>query len=160
MASALAEELALYLRDPDRLLVFPESDAFPYERVATDLEAAMERLTVLRRLEAGEGPPPIVVTCGMALAQRTIAPREYQTRRILLHTGERLPLATLLGRLQDLGYETTSVVELPGQASRRGGIVTCTRPPLYQPLRIEFLGDRVESLREFDLANQRTRVGA
>src|SRR5947209_3415342 len=53
-ASALAEELALYLSDPDRILSFPEADTIPYERITPDLEAAEQRLRVLRRLAAGD----------------------------------------------------------------------------------------------------------
>ncbi|HZQ38211.1 MAG TPA: transcription-repair coupling factor [Dehalococcoidia bacterium] len=154
-AAQMQEELHLYLTDPERALLFPELDTIPYERVSPDAEAAEARLRVLERLGQGGGVP-IVVTSGMALAQRTLAPRAERDDRIVLEPGTRVSLAGLLERLQSLGYETVSLVEAPGQVSRRGGIVDVFPPAADLPLRVELLGSSVESLRTFSAATQRT----
>jgi len=154
-AAQMHEELLLYLNDPDRALLFPELDTIPYERVSPDVEAAEARLRVLERLANAEGAAPIVVTSGMALAQRTLAPAGRE-RRVVLEPGSRLSLAATLEHLQTLGYETVSLVEAPGQVSRRGGIIDVFPPAAELPLRIELLGGTVESLRSFNPASQRT----
>jgi transcription-repair coupling factor (superfamily II helicase) len=155
-AAALAEELALYVSDPDSLLSFPESDTIPYERVTPDIEAAEQRLRVLRRLGDSTARPPIIVTSAMALAQRTLAPAERSAAVEAFRTGTRVSLTGLLAKLQALGYEATSLVEAPGQFSRRGGIIDVFPPAAELPVRLELFGDEVESLRSFDPATQRT----
>ncbi|KPJ48858.1 MAG: hypothetical protein AMJ38_04425, partial [Dehalococcoidia bacterium DG_22] len=75
-ARALVEELAVWLGDPSRLHLFPERDPLPYERLAPDPEAVRDRLRVLPLLSApGDGPSPIVVASGQAVAQRTLSPQ-------------------------------------------------------------------------------------
>ncbi len=159
-AAQMQEELQLYLSEPERALLFPELDTIPYERVSPDAEAAEARLRVLDRLSHSAGAAPIVVTSGMALAQRTLAPRAEREDRIMLEPGTRVTLAGLLERLQALGYETVSLVEAPGQVSRRGGILDIFPPAADLPLRVEFLGNTVESLRTFNPGTQRTTAPA
>jgi len=155
-AAQMHEELLLYLGDPGRALLFPELDTIPYERVTPDVEAAEARLRVLERLAQPFETAPIIVTSGMALAQRTLAPRAEREGRIVLEPGSRLSLAGMLEQLQALGYETVSLVEAPGQVSRRGGIIDVFPPAAELPVRIELLGSTVESLRSFSPATQRT----
>jgi len=155
-AAALVEEMSLFLPDEGRLLLFPEIDIIPYEHVTPDVEAAEERLRVLQRLGSGSVGAPIVVTSGMALAQRTLAPAARRAAVIDVTTGSRLPLAALMGRLQSMGYDIVSLVEAPGEVSRRGGIVDVWPPASSLPLRIELYGEEVETLRSFDPTTQRT----
>ncbi|MHB8576665.1 MAG: transcription-repair coupling factor [Dehalococcoidia bacterium] len=156
-AEAMAEEVALYLTDPSRVLVFPELDTIPYERVTIDVEAAEARLRVLKTLaEPPAGAPPLVITSGMALAQRTLAPAERRAAELRISVSDRLQLPALLTKLQTLGYEAVSLVETPGHVSRRGGIVDIFPPAEAHPYRIEFFGDQVDSLRTFDVSTQRT----
>src|SRR5579884_2786719 len=155
-AAAMHEELGLYLADPARLLLFPELDAIPYERVSPDVEAADERLRVLQRLAVQNAAAPLVVTSAMALAQRTLAPAERQAATLTVRTGMRIARAELLARLLTLGYETVPLVEARGQVGHRGGIVDVFPPSAELPLRIELFGDEIDSLRTFDPLTQRT----
>ncbi len=155
-AAALVEEMSLYLSDSTRLLLFPEADTIPYERVTPDVEAAEQRLRVLERLADESIPPAIVVAPAMAVAQRTLAPAERRKSLLELKPNTRIALAALMSRLQALGYDHQPLVESPGQMSRRGGIVDVFPPASELPYRLELFGDEIDSLRTFDPSSQRT----
>ena len=156
-ARSLAEEAAAWLGHPDRVLLFPEREALPYERLSPDREAGWERLRILMALAApGTGPAPLVVACGHAAAQRTVAPDRLARARVEVRAGEALDLPRFLLRLTELGYQFVPQVEEPGQASRRGGIVDVYSPAAGRPVRIDLWGDTVDSLRLFDPATQRS----
>src|SRR5712692_10108122 len=154
-AAAIAEELAAWLGSEQAVAVFPEQDTVPFQRVARDTLATEQRLELLRRL-ASAMPPTIVVTSGLALAQTTIAPAAFAGATETLRIGAKLSLEGFLASLHGRGYEVGPLVESPGQASRRGGIVDVYPPEGANPVRIEFLGDTIESLRSFDPATQRS----
>ncbi|MGI8552540.1 MAG: CarD family transcriptional regulator, partial [Dehalococcoidia bacterium] len=153
-AARFAEELADWLGDPAAVAVFPELDLIPYQHVAPDTRSSELRLEILQRLGA-ESAPRLIVTCGLALAQTTIDPSALSASVENLQPGRRLPLNSFLERLRELGYEFVSLVEQPGQASRRGGIIDVYSPNAEHPLRIELFGDEIDSLRFFDPATQR-----
>jgi transcription-repair coupling factor (superfamily II helicase) len=154
-AHALAEELAAWLGDAVRVLPFPERDALPYERLTPDPEALRDRLRALTAIGAGE--PCIVVASAMALAQRTLPADAAAGAAATLREGERTSQDALLTSLLRLGYRSAPLVELPGDVARRGGIIDIFPATHAEPVRIEFLGDEVDSLRTFDPANQRSR---
>ena len=156
-AEAFVEELAAWCGDDERVLYFPESDAIPYERAAVDTEAEQRRLALLQSLHHWtRAQPPIIVAPAMALAQRTIAPDALNRAAETVRVGARLALEPFLRRLEKLGYSFEPLVETVGQAARRGGIVDLFPPDAVLPVRIEFLGDRVDSLRRYHPATQRT----
>ncbi len=72
-----------------------------------------------------------------------------------LRRGESFDLDNLLGHLNTVGYTSTDVVEMPGEYALRGGILDVYSPEAERPVRIEFFGDEVESIRKFDPATQR-----
>ena len=153
-AEALAEELATWLGEPERLLLFPERDALPYERLAPDPETVRDRLRAIAALS--QDSRSVVVTSALALAQRTLAPQETEEARRALRPGQRLEMEPFLKELASLGYEMEPLVQRAGQASRRGGIIDLFPPTSDLPARIELLGRQVESLRLFDPATQRS----
>ena len=155
-AAALADELTAWIGDPDAVAIFPEQDLIPYQRVASDVAASEQRLAILERLAAGS-PPRVIVTSGFALAQTTIGPSAMRDAVERLHRGDRVSLETFLGRLSEHGYQFVPLVEQQGEVARRGGIVDVFPPAADRPLRIEFFGDRIESLRSFDPLTQRSR---
>jgi len=155
-AVTLADELGGWLGDERAVAIFPEQDIVAYHRVARDARASEQRLETLRALHS-DAPPAVVIVSGLGLAQTTIAPDTLSGATELVSVGDELPLEPFLRRLQERGYELGPLVEEPGQASRRGGIVDVFPPAAEFPLRVELLGDRVESLRAFDPATQRSR---
>jgi len=158
-AVALADEVATWLGRPDRVLLFPERDALPYERLAPDPLAVRDRLRVLDRL-ANPDPdgPPVVIASGRALVQRTLSAAELADGTFVRRVGDGGGPEGLLRRVAGLGYAVTDHVEAPAQAARRGGIVDLWPPACDLPVRIEYLGDAVDSLRLFDPASQRSRA--
>ena len=152
-AESLAEEISAWLGDPQRVLVYPERDALPYERLAAAQDTIRDRLRAAFALAAGERC--IIVASGLALAQRTISPEGVRAMHHL-RSGERVEIEALLRQLAALGYSIEPLVVEAGQASRRGGIVDVFSPAADLPVRIEFVGHEIESLRAFDPATQRS----
>ncbi len=145
-------DLALFARQPAER--FPAWENSPSERNAYD-EIYGERLRLLKQLENAE-PPRLIVTSIQSLLQ-PVPRRETlarQTRR--LRRGEALPVTELAQWLVERGFHHTSAVELPGEVSVRGGIVDVFAPDWFDPVRIEFFGDEIESLRRFDVSTQRS----
>ncbi|MFN8555966.1 MAG: hypothetical protein U0531_00950 [Dehalococcoidia bacterium] len=150
-AFALCEEIGVWLGEPARVVPFPEADTIPYERVAPDHEAAEERLPPpCASMTAPPDSPLVLVAPALAVAQCTIAPGRLTGASLAVRTGDRLPMRVLLATLERLGYTLEPLVEEPGQAARRGGVVDLFPPGADLPYRMELLGDRVDSLRPFD----------
>ena len=154
---ALYDELAAWLGDDERLHNFPRRALLPYERLAPDADAVRDRLRLLRMLAEGRTRSPVIIAPAQALAEPTITPEEMARAFEEVTAGGRLSPEPFLRRLAERGYQFAPLVDSPGQASRRGGIIDVYPPDSDLPLRIELLGDRIESLREFDPTTQRTR---
>src|SRR5581483_9556234 len=73
-----------------------------------------------------------------------------------LRRGESFETTSLLEHLNSIGYTSTDVVEMPGEYALRGGILDVYSPEMDRPVRIEFFGDEVESIRKFDPGTQRS----
>ncbi|MBE9507271.1 MAG: DEAD/DEAH box helicase, partial [Chloroflexi bacterium] len=99
----------------------------------------------------------IIVASARALMQRTLPLRQFRVSVCEFHVGQALDLDRTLGRWSGLGYEPVSVVESPGQFSHRGGILDIFPPADPLPVRVELFGNRIESLRCFDPATQRSQ---
>lgn len=154
-ADALADELRAWLGgQAARVMVFPERDALPYERIAPDPADVIDRLAAVEAFAAGA--PAVVVACAAAIAQRTLTPDELRRASVRVERGGRLRQDDLMAAIAHGGYRIEPQVTAPGEASRRGGIVDVWPPAEPEPLRIEFFGDQVESLRTFDVATQRS----
>src|SRR5262249_39751932 len=104
-ARQLAEELRAWAPEPDRVLLFPEIEAFPYERLPLDPDTAATRRRVLARLAMApaSGPPLLVVTCVRAVLDRVMAPAAMRERALELRVGVTVRPERLLGRLGGLG---------------------------------------------------------
>jgi transcription-repair coupling factor (superfamily II helicase) len=162
-AQTLYESLRAYgLATPDRLLRFPEPSALLYERAPWPREVVAERLQVLARLTTLpevvtlREVPPVIVASARALMFRTLPTRAFRLGTRALQKNQTINLDQLLEAWVGFGYESVSTVLSPGEFSRRGGIVDVFPPTLPRPIRIEFFGDEVESLRSFDPASQRS----
>jgi transcription-repair coupling factor (superfamily II helicase) len=156
-ADALFDELQAWLgSDAGRVMLFPERDALPYERLTPDPDDVRARLEVLDALASGAAP--IIVACAAAIAQRTLSPDELRRSTLRVSRGAAVGQRALLAALDAGGYSIEPQVTAPGEASRRGGIVDVWPPSEDMPLRIELFGDDVESIRAFDVASQRSEA--
>src|SRR5262245_13825530 len=130
-----------------RPALFPAWDGWPPGERPVD-EVAGQRLRLLRQLEAGE-PPRLVVATMQALLQPVPGRAELARNRRLVRVGETLDLDEFSTWLVEHGYERMEAVELPGEFSRRGGILDVYSPDAEAPYRVELFGDEVESIRQF-----------
>ena len=112
------------------------------------------RMTLLADL--AEGRPRIVLAPVVALRQYLMPRALFDALRFTLRTGDDAGWETLQRRLFDLGYERTDVVSAVGEYAVRGGILDLFAATASAPVRIEFFGDTIESMRPFDLESQRS----
>ncbi len=137
------------------LLYFPPYNIQPFRFLAYHNETAARRIRCLYELIAGD-PAPILVTTVAALLQRLIPRRELSDFAELVSCDEALDRDALVGKLVSGGYTRAIIVEEPGDFSVRGGILDVFTPTYPDPLRIEFYGDSVDSIRFFSASSQRT----
>ncbi|MFZ1756818.1 MAG: CarD family transcriptional regulator, partial [Caldilineaceae bacterium] len=138
------------------VLLYPEPDSLPFERIPWTDRTRQARLTALAALQSKSGPAPIVVAPVRALLQMTLPARDLRLSLRPLSVGGVIRLEETLTRWVESGYEPADVVEEPGTFARRGGLVDIWPPNLAYPVRIDLFGDEVESLRVFDPNTQRT----
>ena len=143
---------------PGPAIHFPSRGGLPYAREAPDPETVVRRITALARIaQASSGAhPPLIVASAAAVAERTLAPADLGRGPGPVEAGQRMSLDALAMQLVAAGYEIEPLVEAPAQAARRGGLVDVFPPQSERPVRIEFFGSEVESIRSFDPQNQRT----
>ncbi|HEV8146232.1 MAG TPA: transcription-repair coupling factor [Bryobacteraceae bacterium] len=134
--------------------LLPALDVLPGQKLSPHNELAEQRAIGLWRLASGAAPLTIV-PAGSAL-QRTHAPEYYRRLALDLRTGEELPLETIEAHLQSIGYARREPVEMVGEYSIRGGILDVFPAESARPLRIEFFGDEIESIRRFEVETQRS----
>jgi transcription-repair coupling factor (superfamily II helicase) len=140
--------------DAPRVLVFPSLEADPYQEMAPHLKAACDRVEALRALR--EPGPAIVVAPVRALIYPLPPPRVFDLETFDLRAGMQQRPDDLSGALLAAGYVRVDLVSEIGEFSRRGGIIDLYPPDATLPLRAEFWGEEIESLRRFDPATQRS----
>ncbi len=152
---ALADDLGLFVETAAEQ--FPACEARSGDRVVQD-EAAGSRLRLLKMLHARERPS-LLATSIQALLQ-PVPDRDALARQTrLLRVGQPLSLDDLARWLVENRFHATTGVELPGEFSRRGGIIDIFAPDWLDPVRVELLGDEIESIRRFEVASQRSLGG-
>src|SRR5215831_14112374 len=151
-----AAALAFFHPELDAL-TFPAWDCLPYDRVSPNGEIVSRRIDALTRLATGGGDTPLVVlTTVNALIQR-VPPRSlFEGRVLALRPGGRIGLDRLQSFFRNNGYIRTDTVREAGEFAVRGGIVDLYPAGAAEPLRLDFFGDALESIRTFDPLNQRS----
>ena len=148
----LAEDLGLFARvTPEK---FPALESLPGDQVIAD-GVFGNRVRLVKRLFSGE-PPEIVVTSIQALLQPVPDPDTLARQTRTLAVAQQTPIEELSQWLVENGFHNTSAVELPGEFSIRGGLMDIFAHDWFDPVRIEFFGDSVESIRRFEVASQRS----
>ncbi len=136
------------------VLMIPAVEADPYDGTSPHAEVLEQRALALYRATRGEAR--IVLTSVGALAERTISPDTLKASSITLNAGEEMPPELIVDLLIAAGYVREEPVGAVGEFSLRGGILDVFSPAHDAPHRIEFFGDAVESIREFDPDTQRS----
>jgi transcription-repair coupling factor (superfamily II helicase) len=153
----LARSLAFFAPDIE-VLEFPAWDCLPYDRVSPHPAVVAQRMMTLARLARVKGRerPAIVLTTVSALLQR-VPPRETLAGQSLSAApGNLLAMSGVTQWLELNGFNRASTVREAGDYAVRGGIVDLFAPGMDAPVRLDFFGDTLESIRSFDAETQRT----
>ena len=139
---------------------YPTSDVLPYESYQPESEVIWGQMQVLADLvnwdeREGDKKKVAIVATDRALQRHLPSPEEFKNYCLSLYVGTEIKLRDLAERLTEMGYENTSTVETEGQWGRRGDIIDIFPVSSEMPVRIDWFGDEIERIREFDPATQR-----
>lgn len=135
-------------------LVLPALDVSPYDGLSPHAEIAEKRGLALWRMASGSAS--VVVAPAAAALLKTAPAEQFRNLAWTIEIGDEFFLEDLEQGLASVGYVRNEPVEMAGQFSVRGGILDVFPPEAPAPLRIELLGDEVESIREFDPETQKS----
>ena len=139
----------------EEVAYFPPEEVLLYGALAQGPELAGQRLSLLAHLAAGKCPTAIVTTWD-ALLIRIVPPTIFREHTLFLSEGQALSRDAFIAMLHASGYERVELVESMGQFAVRGGLVDVFPLVAEEPVRIEFFGDEIDSLRNYDLTTQRS----
>ncbi len=146
---------------PSSLLFYPAWEILPHENKLPHADTISERLQTLLALAENSKletrNPTLIVTSVTALLQKTFAPDDLNGRARTLARGDRAEPLDLVEWLEAQGYEPEAQVTQKGEIALRGGILDIFPPTSPWPVRLEFFGDELESLRHFDPLTQISR---
>jgi transcription-repair coupling factor (superfamily II helicase) len=157
-AESLAESLrffaSIFPSSLGSVAVLPAFDTLPWQSQSPHPDILERRASALFRLT--DGQVSLLVAPVSAALWRYQDPYVYLSLARTLATDAEVPLDEFLTHIASIGYTRTEMVDMPGQFAVRGGIVDVFSPESPRPVRIELLGDTVESVREFDPRTQRS----
>jgi transcription-repair coupling factor (superfamily II helicase) len=132
----------------------PDFEVLPYEERSPHYTIRAQRIETLSRLIDGK---PAIYAVSLRALLRSMVPRElFRANRVELHQGSEYRPDMLVSDLLGMGYQHEFQVSKVGEVARRGGIVDVFPPNLDQPIRIEYWGDEIVSMRSFFVASQRS----
>jgi transcription-repair coupling factor (superfamily II helicase) len=154
-AEALHEDLRFFMKGSEiPIFLFPQWETLPYDEIPPHPEIKRERVRVLFSLLQEE--EVVIVSSIKALMQKVLAPDDLKESVFSISVGEEIERDRLIRFLHQGGYTSARIVEERGDFSVRGAIIDMYTPFYEEPLRLEFDGDRLESLRSFEIETQRS----
>ena len=136
------------------VVLYPQRETLPYEAAEHHFEVSGLRVEALEALLAGR--VRVLVTTVRALQERAEIPTGLADLRLTLKVGENVRLSELTERLDAMGFMRSPLVEAVGEYAVRGGLIDLFGFGAPDPVRVEFWGDEVASIRHFDILNQRS----
>ncbi|HYD47762.1 MAG TPA: hypothetical protein VEB21_05415, partial [Terriglobales bacterium] len=160
-AEAVVEDLRFFFNERDsdppfarRVHYLPAWDVVAFEDLSPTAEAVAARIEGLYHLQ--QTNHPIIVTTPEAVLQRLPPKNEFAARMRYLVPGDQIDLDRFAAELDDWGYRRVPLVEDRGDFAVRGGILDIFPPAHPQPLRLDLIGDQIETIRQFDPVTQRS----
>lgn len=161
-AQTFFDELSFWISDSPRYL-FPEPNPLFYEEAAWEVNTRRSRLQALTALAVFHFPspakpiiPPIIVASVRAIMTRTLPRRDFLKASRVIKTSQKIQPDTLLREWAAVGYQVADTVLEAGQYTHRGGILDIWPMAEQLPIRLDFFGDEIETIRRFDPATQLT----
>jgi len=143
--------------DPARVVRFPAHDVLPFENLSPHPDVQEQRAAALWKLSSGA--VDILIAPVESAALKLFDLEYYAGLAVTLKRSEEVDIEVLTAHLASVGYTQVDLVEMPGQFTRRGGILDVYSPEFDRPVRIEFFGDEIETIRKFDPETQRSQSG-
>ncbi|MEF3693747.1 MAG: transcription-repair coupling factor [Candidatus Cloacimonadota bacterium] len=141
----------------DKAFYLPDYEILPYEERSPHYSIRATRMEVMLRAVS---ETPAIYSLSIRAALRYLPPVDSLRRHIItLKQGDEYPPQELLQALANMGYETEYQVNKVFQVARRGGILDVFSPPLNKPVRLEYYGDEIVSIRIFSPQSQRSEPG-
>src|SRR5437016_8697117 len=155
--AALARALAFFAPEL-AVREFPAWDCLPYDRASPHPGVVADRMTALSRLARikGSDRPSVLLTTVNAALQRVPAKAWVATLSLSAAPGNVIAMEGITGWLELNGFARASTVREPGDYAVRGGIIDLFAPGMAEPVRLDFFGDTLETIRSFDPETQRT----
>ena len=155
-ASLLYEQLSFWVSKEIDLYHFTGNDTLPYDKSEIDIQSSRKRIEVISGIFNNLKNQSIIIASLEAVSQKTISNEILNESIHILKAGDSISVDSLISKWTRIGYENDTIVYGPGMMSRRGGILDLYPVGLPNPVRIEFLGNQIESIREFDVNTQRS----
>ena len=153
-AQKLCDDLVRFGIKDERVCLLPAMQNLFLEGDITDHRTIGERVNALMAIR---GEDPCIVVCTLeAVLQRTSLPEDVTDRSFLLEVDQTIEMDSIIRQLVSLGYDPATTVTRPGEFSRRGGILDIFPGSSQHPVRLEFFGDQIETIRPFDVTTQRS----
>jgi len=155
--ASLSRALAFFGPDIE-VIEFPAWDCLPYDRVSPNAAVIAQRMTALSRLTRvkGRDKPSVLLTTINAALQRVPARDFVATHALSVAPGNVIGMQGVIEWLELNGYVRASTVREPGDYAVRGGILDLYPPGMDMPVRLDFFGDALETIRAFDAQTQRS----
>ncbi len=138
----------------EEVLRLPAHDVLPFENLSPHSEIQEQRASTLWKIASGQAR--LVIAPIEAACMRLFARDHYAALALMLRVGEEHIPEMLVEHLISVGYTRVDVVDMAGQVTIRGGILDVYGPEMERPVRIDFFGDEIESIRRFDPETQRS----
>ncbi len=153
-AAAAAEADLETLLGESASALYPQREALPYESSEPHLEIGGLRVEAVEALFSGR--TRLFVTTLRALQERAPVPDRLARLRLTINVGQEEGFAELVAALEERGFERVALVEEVGQYAVRGGLLDLFSFGSTEPIRVEFWGDQVSSIRSFEILDQRS----
>jgi transcription-repair coupling factor (superfamily II helicase) len=138
----------------EEVLRLPAHDVLPFENLSPHPEIQEQRASTLWKIASGQAR--LVIAPIEAACMRLFGRDHYAALALTLRRGEEHIPDMLVEHLVSVGYIRVDVVDMPGQVTIRGGILDVYGPEMERPVRVDFFGDEIESIRRFDPETQRS----
>ncbi|MDD5426191.1 MAG: transcription-repair coupling factor [candidate division Zixibacteria bacterium] len=152
-ANDLYDDL-VFLLGESKVGHYPSRQILPYDFKAPVGEIMGRRIWSLSGLR--DNACPVIICPVRAMVEPTIPVSVLNANRVDIKKGEEVNIEELVAKLLNLGFRSVRLVEEVGDFARRGGLIDIFTPGSEAPVRVEFFGDEVETIRQFDVAGQRT----
>ncbi len=153
-ADRIYNDLVSFLPE-DKVLIFPALEVLAHEEIIPSTDVLSSRARVLEAIYKKE--EAVIVIPVRAVLEKMIPAENYFLSVLNLNLGSNIQLQELAKGFSRMGYEKTDIIDEKGQFSIRGGIVDCFPINMEEPVRIEFFDDEIDSIRCFDISDQRSK---